>query len=127
MRQLIDGNELLLSRTRKFVERDRTTQTEQAGYVDAESQIKRLLYAGENLMNYKREFYDCPDGEWTDDILPDPTQALGFDPVDAQILMESIEKKAMRKKLNASRSADSEQSDGEPKNEAKLDGEHAGT
>lgn len=93
---MLEGNPYVVQREVPFILRDTTCQTEQAGYVDAESQIKRLLYAGENLMAWKKEFYDFPDGEFDDDVMPDPTEVLGFDPVDAQILVESVRKRLKR-------------------------------
>lgn len=93
---ILEGNPYIVQREIPFFERDTTCYTEQAGYVDAESQIKRLLYAGENLLNWKREFYDFPDGEYDDDVSPDPTETYGFDPVDAQILMEAARKRLKR-------------------------------
>lgn len=77
-----------IKRDKPFIERDVTTQTEQAGYVDAETQIMRMLYAGENLMQYKRLAYDYPDGEVDiEKAVPDPTRKVGFDPADASFFM----------------------------------------
>lgn len=77
-----------VKRDRPLYIRDTTTQTEQVGYVDAGTQIMRMIAAGDNLMEYKREAYDYQDGEV--DIakaVPDPTRKVGFDPADADFFM----------------------------------------
>lgn len=77
-----------VKRDRALYIRDITTETEQVGYVDAGTQIMRMIAAGENLMDYKRYAYEYQDGEV--DIakaVPDPTMKVGFDPADADFFM----------------------------------------
>lgn len=78
-----------VKRDKPFIERDTTTETEQVGYVDTESQVKRMLLAGENLMAYHRQAYDYPDGEFDlRSAQPDPTMKVGFDPADASFFIK---------------------------------------
>lgn len=97
--------EIGVERDKPFIERDVTTLTEQAGYLDTEAQVRRMLFAGENLRAYKRAAYEFPEGEFDlDTVKPDPTLDVGFDPADADMFrrnaLERI-KVAQKKKAAA--------------------------
>lgn len=83
-----------VKRDKPFIERDVTTKTEQAGYVDTEAQVKRMLFAGENLMAYKKSAYEFPESEFDiDEVRPDPTLDVGFDPADADMYRRKVSEK----------------------------------
>lgn len=94
-----------VERDKPFIERDVTTLTEQVGYVDTEAQVKRMLYAGENLMAYKRSGYDFPEGDFPEDVAPDPTLEVGFDPADADMYRRKVSEKIKVAKLRAEASS----------------------
>lgn len=80
-----------VKRDRPLYVRDTTTETEQVGYVDTEAQVRRMLLAGENLMEYHRKAYDYPEGEFDLKVAqPDPTLDVGFDPADADYYMRRV-------------------------------------
>lgn len=70
-------------------ERDTSSITEQAGYVDAETQVKRMLVAGVNLMAFRKGMFDYDDGVVPEDAQPDPTMDVGFDLADASQILEN--------------------------------------
>lgn len=77
-----------VKRDRPLYVRDTTTETEQVGYVDTEAQVRRMLLAGENLMEYHRKAYEYPEGVFDLRVAqPDPTLDVGFDPADADYFM----------------------------------------
>ena len=80
-----------VKRDRPLYIRDTTTETEQVGYVDTEAQVRRMLLAGENLMEYHRKAYDYPEGEFDLKVAqPDPTLDVGFDLADADFYMRRV-------------------------------------
>lgn len=96
--------EVGVKRDKPFIQRDVTTLTEQAGYIDTEAQVKRMLFAGENLIAYKKSAYEYPEGEFDlATVKPDPTLDVGFDPVDADMFRRNaLERiKASRKRKAA--------------------------
>lgn len=93
-----------VKRDKPFIVRDITTKTEQVGYVDTEAQVKRMLYAGENLMQYRRKAYDFQDGEVDlDKAKPDPTLDVGFDPADADLYRRSAQARIEEARKRAER------------------------
>lgn len=79
-----------------FFERDRSSITEQAGYVDAETQVKRMLVAGVNLADYRKLSYEYgPDDSIADDVRPDPTMDVGFDLADASMIIDRAKATAL--------------------------------
>lgn len=82
----------LLTRDAKpFVERDPSTETDQAGFIPADVQINRFIKAGVRLTAARREEYEFPDGNVPDDVRPDPTEELGFDLADASAIMQGLQ------------------------------------
>lgn len=73
-------------------ERDTSSITEQSGYVDAETQVRRMMVAGATLVDFKRGMYpgayEYPDGEVPDDAIPDPTLDPMFDMADASAILD---------------------------------------
>lgn len=71
--------------------RDTKSQTEQAGYVDAQTQVTRLIRAGATLRDFRLGLisgeYEYPDGVVPDDAKADPTQDVGFDMADASSIL----------------------------------------
>jgi len=63
------------------------------GYIPAQTQVENLLLAGRNLEEYRREMYEYPDGVKEDDPPMDPSRRRGFDPVDAQHIMQDVRRK----------------------------------
>lgn len=121
--------EIGVEREKPFIERDVTTLTEQAGYLDTEAQVRRMLFAGENLRAYKRAAYEFPEGEFDiNTVKPDPTLDVGFDPADADMFrrnaLERIKVAQMRKaaadslKNGAAASAEKSGVEGTPENSA---------
>lgn len=94
MIKLFDGDQLLLDfgESRSVHVRDPHSITEQSGFMTPEQQISRMMAAGVNLQDFRREMYDFPDGNVPDDALPDPTQKLGFDLADASELLKVVSK-----------------------------------
>lgn len=84
---------LVLLRDRPLYERDTSSQTEQAGYVDAKTQVTRLMAAGVNLLNYRRAYYEYPDGNVPADAKPDPTLDVGFDLADGDAIVGKLNSK----------------------------------
>lgn len=103
---------LKLERDKPFFVRDVSSMTEQAGYIDAETQITRLMQAGVNLVAYRREMYDYPDGDVPADAKPDPTLDVGFDLADAQMINESLAAKAKKAELSAKAQEASKKAEG---------------
>lgn len=86
----IYGNDVLkLSYEEPLYERDISSITEQAGYVDAETQVRRMLTAGVNLMAFRKGMYEYDDGDVPEDAQPDPTLDVGFDLADASRIIEN--------------------------------------
>lgn len=71
--------------------RDPHSITEQSGYLTPEQQINRMMAAGVNLQQFRRDQYDYPDGNVPDNAVPDPTQRLGFDLADASEMLKGVE------------------------------------
>ena len=75
--KIYDAEQMLLDFEEPIYERDTSSITEQAGYVDAETQVKRMLVAGAHLIDFRRGLspgaYEYPDGVVPDDAVPDDT------------------------------------------------------
>lgn len=56
---------------------------EVAGYVPAQIRIENLINAGLRLEQSRMEEFDLPDGEMSDDFVPDPTRQRNYDLADA--------------------------------------------
>lgn len=98
MLKVFDGNLLLKSSAPwEFVERDPVSQTEQA-FVSKEQQIARFIRSGERLQAARREEFEYPDGDVPDDVVPDPTQRVGFDLADASAISAQLAAKAQAAK-----------------------------
>ena len=82
---------------KQFEKVDNTTITEQA-YMPAQVQIERMILAGQNLINYKREMFDFGEDEPIDENYEDPSREPGFDITDAQEILEKTEQKILSKK-----------------------------
>lgn len=93
--KVYDADQLLLDFEEPFYERDKSSITEQAGYVDAETQVKRLITAGANLELFRKglmpDSYEYDEDEVPDCVLPDPTQDVGFDLADASQILRTVE------------------------------------
>lgn len=100
--KLYSRDQLLLDFEEPIHIRDTSSQTEQAGYVDAETQVTRLLRAGASLRDFRLGLnpglYEYPDGDVPDDVVPDPTQRVGFDFADASAISAQLAAKAQAAK-----------------------------
>lgn len=106
--------EVGVERDKPFIERDVTSNVQQVGYVDVEAQVKRMLLAGENLREYHRKAYDFPESDFDlDDVRPDPTLDVGFDPADATFFARRVEEKikAARKRASSEKQKDPDKDD----------------
>lgn len=93
---------------------------EPAGYVPADVQIRGMIEAGMRLGDARREMYDY-EGEVSldldfNDIGYDPTRAPGFDPADASIAAQGVERR-LRAQVRAAKKAAAESSNVEPPKE----------
>lgn len=86
-----DGGQLYFDFDRPVHVRDPHSITEQSGFLTPEQQINRMMAAGANLQQFRRNLYDYPDGNVPEDAVPDPTQKLGFDLSDASMMLAGVE------------------------------------
>lgn len=121
--KIYDGSDLELGIDRNFYVRDTSSITEQAGYVNAETQVTRLIAAGVNLMDFRRQFYDYPDGEVPSDAKPDPTMSVGFDLADADMIMSDLSSKAKKKAASVKVTVEGESVGGTEESAPKNDSE----
>lgn len=72
---------------------DPTSKTEQAGYIPAQVQIERLMQAGKNLQNYRKDQYDFASDAPDDDSVHVPSRLPSFDMADASQLALDVEQR----------------------------------
>lgn len=92
MVKIYDNSVLALGYEEPIYERDTSSITEQAGYVDAETQVRRMMVAGATLQDFRRGMssasFEYPDGQVPDDVVPDPTLDPMFDLSDASAILD---------------------------------------
>ena len=67
---------------------------ERAGYVSARSQIRNMMLAGQRLNEFRRGAYEFGELKDVPDDYLDKTRNPGFDPVDADRMMDELHEKS---------------------------------
>ena len=84
---------------KEFIELEKGSVTEKAGFVPAKVRIENLINAGQRLMESRMNAYDFYDDE-IDEEFDDPTRRPGYDLADA-----TQEAMAVQNRLNAQKAA----------------------
>nr|WAE43584.1 MAG: hypothetical protein [Microviridae sp.] len=71
--------------------------TERGGYVPHNVRIEEIIAAGERLYMSRAEQFDQY-GDFTEDLVFDPTRSPNFDMADASILLEDLKYKQLKAK-----------------------------
>ena len=87
---------------------------ERAGYIPAQQRIENLIFAGQRLINYRKEQFDFPGNE-IDESAYDPTRSKNFDLSDAFILSQQLKERQKIRKDAVSEDVLSEPSQTAPK------------
>lgn len=89
------------------------TLVDRAGYISAQRRIENMIFAGQRLVQSRRESFDFPDGK-IDESFQDPTRSKNYDMADAtqdalkvrqSLQNRADERKAQEEAVKASQTA----------------------